>query len=182
MPDTLLAGMVETFRVALPSFSEVGPHQGRLELADVKQMSVQSPALLLSCLSLADVLAAPEGRSVIMRMAAYVLVGDGRDESGQQIDKDKAALRLAGGVMAALDGAYWKLDEPRAVKAGNMHAASAQVAVALWAVTWDQPVMLGAPKESLDELNDFLTMGVVWDTAPPDGTPEIKDNTAIREE
>lgn len=182
MLDRHCVAMLDTLRAALPAFAKVEEHSGRFSLDDVKRVSAKTPALLLSCLSVGDVRSAPAGRTAVLRMAAFVLVGAGRDASGNRVDKDHAALTLVDGVISVLDSEAWELAPPEGVEADNLYSASGKVTVALWAVTWDQPVELGTPQAALESLAEFKTMGVVWNTASPDGTPEMEDNSAVREE
>lgn len=179
MLDKYVSKMQEIFSRSLPAFKSVDVHAGRFDLDDVRRMSAKTPALLVSCLSLGDVVPAPAGRQAVLHMAAFVLVSAGRGAHGERIDRDAAALKFVDGVLAVLDGEAWTLEPPQSIEADNLCSAG-KLAVALWAVTWNQPVLLGAPQCVLENLDEFLRMHVEWDPAPQGAAPEVKEMIEVR--
>lgn len=180
-PDQAVNNIHQFFKTAFPKLKSLDLHSGQFTLDDVKSVSKCSPAILLSCLSIGEIKGAPKGQSVRMQMAAFLIVGNGRDESNMRIDKDLAVLKLVGAVLAALDDENWPLSElPEEIFADNLYAAKG-MGVALWSVRWEQEVLIGAAEAVLEELDDFLTAGVKWDCSPVDGVPEAEDVFTVQE-
>ncbi len=158
----------------------VASHSGDFTPDSIARLAVKTPALIVSCLGVSDVTASPQGLDVLMRMSAFLVVGSDRDKEGKKVDRDLTVLALASSVLGFLDQAKdfpACFDPPENIEADNLFSPKANLA--LWAVTWDQPVHLGASASLASLLGEFLQAGVVWDTAPPDGVPEAVDDFKV---
>ena len=126
------------------------------------KISKRTPAILLSLLGTKNVSSTPAGREVTLDMACFILVGNARSES-KKLCKNLAILPFIEGILAILDSdKYWQLyGLPENIQSDNLYSATG-LQVAVWSIKWEQTINLGDSQESLENLADFLKLGVTW--------------------
>jgi hypothetical protein len=172
--------MLEAIRSAMPDLKSVEFFSGRFSPASVNRVAASAPAVMLTVLGVSGMAPAPDGTRAALRMAAYLLVKDGRGSDQRRVNRDLEALRYAGGMLELLNNEQlWPLESPQQVTGDNLYSSSEQSGVALWGISWSQDVTLGTT--ALQELNEFLSAGVRWDVFPADGQPEMQETITVRE-
>ena len=167
-PWDLLPDLAERVRVrmleAAPELRMCKARAGALAATDLKDLGMQSPAVVVSWLEARPgrELAGP-APSFDLGMAAYVIVKDGLG-----LDRETAAAAIAMRLLALVPGRTWGRRE--AGEAANVRLQSLasqgtrREGIALWAVTWTQPVTL-----ALEAIEGELPRELYVRTALPGG-------------
>ncbi|WP_330925244.1 hypothetical protein [Candidatus Sororendozoicomonas aggregata] len=149
-----LDGVRATLKGRLPALKQCELHGGRFDASELKRLSAAAPAIYLS------VMAAPsqtllfkeqggEGRQrLTTQLTAFVVA---KDAPG--LPRDRAVLNLVEALLLMLPRNLWGLAGecgfPDKISAQNLYSGTLDRArVALWGVSWQQPVFLGQAMES----------------------------------
>ncbi|MCW8843604.1 MAG: hypothetical protein OQK00_09335 [Rhodobacteraceae bacterium] len=149
MSATLLSDLPQTIcnRIdeVLPDLKTCEPHAGKFSLEELKKSGVSAPAVLVSVLGAkqGQTFAGP-AHSFNLSMAAYVVT---RDQLG--LSRDVAAANICQLLMALIPDETWGFEALGAAANLSMvtlvSSSSRNLAVSLWAVTWDQPISFFQP-------------------------------------
>ena len=159
---------------------DVRSHRGELLYEELAKIAVRPMTCLVSFLGVKEAdLQAGEVRCRCL-FGAFVVATD-----KPKVPRDSAALVIVTRLLMAVPGNLWGLNisAPEKVAANNLYPAGEEQALALWAVTWEQPVAFDVTDLTDDTvLDDFLRFHADWDLGPtPDGRYEASDDVALRE-
>jgi hypothetical protein len=171
----VVAGL-KTLGGEAPLFRSVEPHGGRFDLEELKRFGALAPAARVAVLALRPAQELSSGRLLVtVRCATFVATRD-----LPALPRDVAALALVDAVLLAIEGNFWgdaAARRPAGLGAENLFGTTQdRTGVALWAVTWEQQVLLGGlDAETLDALE------LIAQTWPVGGehTPNPEDNVVI---
>lgn len=173
--SALRAAVVADLAAAVPELRTCAAHGGRFGLPDLKRVAARAPAVLVACLGVVDAVAGHGDTVVMARWAAFVLVTDRPGAA-----RDEGALLLVAEVLRRLAGNRFgdaAENIPRELRAENLYSGPLdQQGVALWGVTWRQPVSLAADTGALA---DFLRFYADYDLAAPDGQIDATDHVTL---
>lgn len=164
-----LNDLLTAFKQEIQGVESVELYSGQFTTQQLSQIAKRTPAILLSLLGISSVRNAPEGREVTLELACFVLVGNAA-QADKSIDKNLAILPFVESIVAILDGENIGgtfSSFPENIQADNLYSATG-VQVAVWSIKWEQNIMLGITKESLENLDDFLRAGMEWQAIQPD--------------
>lgn len=135
----LPATIVSRVAAALPGLRSCSEHHGRLDLAELKKTSIGLPGVLISTMGARERLRAAGGYVAFdLGMSAYVIA------RGALPQRDQEAATLCAGLMDLIPGADWALDAVGEAEDVRLHVLNTvevrSAGMALWAVTWRQPV------------------------------------------
>jgi hypothetical protein len=144
--DTFLADLpqaiADVVKPVFPELRDCAPHAGKFDLTELKKKGLAAPSILVSILGARQTKelsgnAAPFNLS----MAAYVIT---KDTLG--LSRDVAAANMCQALLALVASNSWGLTACGSAQSVSMQplisATTRDHGVALWAVTWTQPVML----------------------------------------
>ena len=125
----------------IPDLRECVPHGGRFDLDQIKRFAAMAPSVRVALLGAgpAQDLGGPQWRH-----PAFVLA------SG--LGRDAAAAAICQRILAIVSGSRW--DDPdlgpaSGARADNLYSEGARSqGIALWAVSWEQPVQLSRSRTS----------------------------------
>lgn len=126
----------------LPGLRQCEGMEGRFDLDELKTVTARAPAVLVARLgsSMPRPLAGPHWH-YHLRMAAFVVTKDALD-----LKRDLAAGAICQALLQRIPGATWGLPdcgEARDVADQSLSGSALKAkGIALWAVTWTQPVVL----------------------------------------
>lgn len=177
-----LESLLTIFKRDLKGVKKLELYSGQFSPEQLRKISVNTPAVLVSLLDIKDVRSAPTGREVTLNMACFVLVGN-LSEEGKPLCKNLAILPFVESILAILDESEnWKFIQlPEKIQADNLFSSTG-VQVAVWVVKWEQTIPLGTTEESLEGLHDFLRAGVRWETEQPEQPEQQEQATEILKE
>lgn len=181
--DDVRTAIIDTLKndAALKSLSvDVRPHRGDFTYENLKGIAARPMTCLVSFLGVKEAdLQAGEVRCRC-QFGAFVVTTD-----RPKVPRDSAALVIVTRLLMAVPGNLWGLDisAPENVAADNLYPAGDDQALALWAVTWEQPVAFDVTDLNDDSiLDDFLRFHADWDLGPePDGQYEASDDVTLRD-
>ncbi len=136
----LPAAVVTAIRAILPALARCETMTGRFDLAELNKSGIPAPAVRVSVLGLKESgRAAGDFVEFGARMAAYVIT---RDRLGRT--RDEHAATIAQAICSLVPADDWGMDAigPAEDVACDVLAsvATRDAGVALWAVTWTQPL------------------------------------------
>jgi phage gp37-like protein len=176
-PTQLQRAAVAHLKTALPGLRTCDLYAGEFSGGELSRGSLVAPAVLVACLGATRGSEHGNGEyDFLCRYSAYCLTrhAGGRNERGMD------ALELAEGVLAEVEGARFGqtgCSKASVTRLDNLYGAEFDRAgVALWAVTWEQRVRLGADiwaEEGV--LPKSLYVGI----APEIGIPHEEDYTLV---
>lgn len=172
---TLPAAVAEVVHAALPGLRDCRGMAGRLNVDQVRQMGIKTPAVLISRLrARQDATFGGPHRTFRLQMAAFILC---KDELGLQ--RDLAAANIAQVLLNLIPDHQWGLidhampaetvaEEPLVSIEANKQG------LALTAITWDQVVAL-SPFPAPEPITPELYLGL----APDIGADHVDDYQRI---
>lgn len=191
---TLIAArqaIVDTIATSVPAFKAVGAHPSVMTAANVARCAKSTPSCWVTCLGWPRTALVAGGRKVfpMALWAAYILTKDVAAVVGppavSMIPRGDQALILANELTnivplgGTIIGPRWGTQDfgpAENVAAGNLHhEAIDKAGLALWSVTWRQPVELD-PIVAGGALEDFNEYRAYWTLNPyqhPD--PDVVD-------
>lgn len=140
LPDLI----AERIKVRLPHLRQCEGMAGRFDVAELASVSARAPAVLVARLGAAlDRGFAGPHWHYNLRMAAFVVTKDALD-----LRRDAAAAVICQALLQRISGSDWGIagvGPARDVADQSLSGASVKTkGVALWAVSWVQPVVLEA--------------------------------------
>lgn len=154
---------------AIPGVRTVQTHGGRFDLAELKRVSTQSPALLIACLSLPGI--DDRHGTLDVHWGIFIVA-----RSNAREKRDEIALALAQRVLDLVRGNDWDVDaqRPTRLRADNLFNTTVdKQGVALWAVSFQQK--LNVADVDISSLDDFLRAHVTYgDHTNPAAIDHIK--------
>lgn len=148
------------FKDKIPAFKKIDYFGGTFSPEQLKLIASKTPALLLTLRGINQFLDAPHGRAIDVQMTACILVGNaGRED--KSIDRNIAILPFVEAVTQVLDNNdnYSIIEAPYNVTAENLYNPTG-VQIASFAVHWEQRINIGTEEESIENLDDFLRIGL----------------------
>lgn len=139
---SLPGAIAAELRELLPGLRQCEGMEGRFDLDELKTVTARAPAVLVARLgaSMPRPLAGPHWH-YHLRMAAFVVTKDTLD-----LRRDLAAGAICQALLRRIPGATWGLaacGDARDVADQSLSGAALKAkGIALWAVTWTQPVVL----------------------------------------
>ncbi len=139
--------IIRDLKLFMPELKTCQAHAGKFDLAGLKQLSIHTPAVLVSCLGLSKPQAVgngPQDREV--RIAVFVLTKDQAN-----LTRDAAALNIAEALSIWLVGRNFGMPSVYPVAIDDLgdvqnlySSALGNVGdIALWGLSWNQRVRLG---------------------------------------
>jgi hypothetical protein len=180
--DDVRTAIVDTLKndAVLTALSvDVRAHRGRFTMEDLKIIAARPMSCLVSFLSVRRAeLQAGEVQCQCL-FGAFVVTTD-----KPNVSRDSAALVISTRLLMLIPGNLFGLDisAPENIEAVNLYSGSLnEKGVALWAVTWEQPVAFDVTDLNDDSiLDDFLRFHADWDLGPePDGQIEARDEVDL---
>ncbi|MGE4334531.1 MAG: hypothetical protein AB7E55_00965 [Pigmentiphaga sp.] len=141
--EDFLAAIVADLTRQLPELRECREHEGRFDLNEMKRLTVNSPAVLVSCLGFTRLGGARTGTVEIeLAMAAFVACAGGKSR-----DRAKASAALSQAVVTRVHDQLWGFSQgvrpPANIRGENLYSQEIDKAgVALWAITWRQSIFV----------------------------------------
>lgn len=155
------------------------PHGGRFDKGEIRRLALKSPAVLIACLGLVN--AESDGAGAVNATAAWGAFVVTTDKP--QLPRDAGALVIVSALTRVVTDNRWGREDtgyPGKLRGDNLYSGQADGAgVALWAVTWQQTITLGALDESTLDL--FATFHADWDLAPADGAIDARDHVTLEQ-
>jgi len=151
-PLEIQQAAVAAIKTALPQLATCAAYAGEFSGGDLQRASVQSPAVLVACLSCTRSGDVDCGDvDWLCRYTAYCMARS----SANRLDRADSALALAWSVVPALDGLRFGLTgvlPAKVTRVDNLYAENwDKASVALWAVTWEQKARIFAASDPSDE-------------------------------
>jgi hypothetical protein len=179
--DDVRTAIVNTFKddAALKAMSvDVRAHRGRFTIEDLKIIAARPMSCLISFLSIRHAeLQAGEVRCRCL-FGAFVVTTD-----KPNVSRDSAALVISTRLLMLIPGNLFGLDisAPENIEAVNLYSGSLNdKGVALWAITWEQPVAFDVTDLNDDNvLHDFLTFHADYDLATMDEQIDASDDVTL---
>ena len=139
----LRTAIINSIKTEFPD-AYVERHPGRFSLGELKRIATKLPAIRVAVLSAPTVSASNTGENeVSVRLAAFVITGDRK-----QVPKDVSAITIVEGLLTLIPYNNWTqcgVTAAKNVKADNLFSGGVDVSgVAMWAVTWDHEIRVGA--------------------------------------
>ncbi len=144
-PTQTQQAAVAALKQALPGLRTCEVYAGEFSGGELSRGSLAAPAVLVACLGATRGDEHGSGEyDFVARFAAYCLTR----HAGSRAQRGVLAQELAEGVLAALEGSRFGLRGLSAAKVtrlDNLYGeAFDKAGVALWAVSWEQRIKLGA--------------------------------------
>lgn len=144
-PSASLERIVAVLATAVPAGTTVKRVGGAFDASEIRRHVTAAPAVLVACLGLTNYARRGSGGWTVQAdFVAYVLT---RDIPAAQ--RDRSAITLVGTIINLVSRATWgdpdaiELPDPLSIEANNLYGGDIDsIAVALWAVTWRQPLYL----------------------------------------
>lgn len=129
--------------VALPDLASCEAAAGRFDLKELAALGAKPPAVRVAVLGIgAGKATGGPAFHHLVQIVAYIVTAD-----APTLPRDRAALAITERIVTLVHGHAWgvsALGEPEGVAADNLYSQGARGrGVALWAVAWRQPIMLG---------------------------------------
>jgi hypothetical protein len=147
LPDAseALEIIVAVLAADVPAGVTVKRAGGAFDSAEIRRHVTEAPAVLVACLGLSDYAKRGSGGWTMQAdLAIYILT---RDTPVQT--RDRSAMELVAMALRQISRAHWGqpdafgLPDPVTIEANNLYGGDIDsIAVALWAVTWRQPLYL----------------------------------------
>lgn len=139
----LRQAVIDQIKQDIPKLRAVDAHPGRFNLEELKRIATKLPAIRVALMSSPQLKQVETGeKEAVVRMAAFVITGDRRG-----LPKDDAALALVEALLVLVPGQRWSMKgvlDAANVKADNLFSGKVdRQGVAMWAITWEQPIRLG---------------------------------------
>jgi len=158
----VIAGLIHA---EMPDLREAAAHPGRFDLDELRAFMARAPAVRVAALGIDQ--GTEAGGPVLWReidLAAFVVT-----RPAPQLAAADAALAIVQRLLEFVPGRRWAetcLGQARAVAARNLYSGGARDSgVALWAVTWSQPVQLETPAPG-EPLPSSIYAGLAPDIGP----------------
>lgn len=156
-PDSLLADLPEAvcvrLRERLPRLRECAPHPGKFDLDEIKRFTARLPAVRVTALNLVR-----RPQDWVARMAAFVVTQD-----AVGVERSRSAMAIIQAVLSATHGSTWGLEclgGAERVAADNLYSGDvSKASIALWAVSWDQPLRFPKPEPQTPPVLTELYLG-----------------------
>lgn len=179
--DDVRTAIVDTLKIdaALKGLDvDVRTHRGRFTMEDLKIIAARPMSCLVSFLAVKRAeLQSGEVRCRCL-FGAFVVTID-----KPKVSRDSSALVITTRLLMLIPGNLWGLEisAPENIDAVNLYSGNLnEKGVALWAVTWEQPVAFDVTALNDDEtLGDFLKFHADWDFVPVDGTYAASDDVTL---
>ncbi|WP_429885377.1 hypothetical protein [Geoalkalibacter halelectricus] len=176
-PTQLQRAAVAHLKIALPGLRTCEVYAGEFAGGELSRASLAAPAVLVACLGATrGEQDGNEQYDFLCRYSAYCLT---RHAGGRE-PRGVLAQELAEGVLAQVEGARFGesgCGVARVVRLDNLYSeAFDKAGVALWAVTWEQRVTLGADVWAHEGM---LPTEIYLGIAPEIGPPHIDDYIKI---
>jgi hypothetical protein len=144
-PSTALDRIVAVLASAVPAGVAVKRIGGAFDGAEIRRHVTTAPAVLVACLGLSNYDRRGTGSWTVQAdLVTYVLT---RDTPAQP--RDRSALALVADALRQIARSNWDapdafgLPDQASIEASNLYGGDIDsIAVALWAVTWRQPLYL----------------------------------------
>ena len=142
--NALLEAIADGVREALPELKTCAVHDGRFQAAELRRWSLRSPAVLIAWLGTPKTeTPGVSWTDCDQQLAAFIMTSD-----RPGLPRGKAARAIAAALLLLIPRARWGLSGTGAaerLQARNLFSAEIDKAnVALWTVTWRQPLRLEA--------------------------------------
>lgn len=130
----------DDIKAALPNLRRCDVHWGRFDLAELKKRGSATPAVLIAPQGLREKQHLAGGAVILgLSMAAYVIT---HHSTGRA--RENLAAELSAGLLKLVPGNDWAMDDVGTAEDVRWHILDdpkiRSEGVALWAVTWLQPV------------------------------------------
>lgn len=178
----LRAAVVAGLGASLPTLAgktvKVESHAGRFDVAELKRISAQAPAMFVAVLGLADLTESCGEVSATCQILAIVVCKD-----APSLPRDLAALGMMEALAKIVPGNEWNgaaEKAPEDIRCDNLFSATLdQAGVAMWGVAWRQRATVArtgvtGSEEGLDWfLNNHM------DTVLAQGAPVAVDDITL---
>jgi hypothetical protein len=129
----------------------VGIHGGTFDEAELKRYATLAPAVRVCVVGCGATKIYNDGRPYIPVNFAAVVVTKDAVTAGAKIERDLAALAMAGAIELTISGNRFGLEgvfRPEDVRARNEYSGAVdQMNIALWQVNWTSGLLVGAAAE-----------------------------------
>lgn len=141
--NDLRQAIINKITTEIPSLQSIDAHPGLFDLAELKRITTLYPAVRVSLLGSNSISEIENGENqVVFQMAATIATDDQAPKT-----KDEVSLEILEALMALIPGQRWGVtgvSEAQNVNASNLYDAEVDLhGVAMWTVTWDQPIRVG---------------------------------------
>jgi len=165
------AAIAKFFRASLPGAS-VFEHGGAFDLAELKRVAAQTPALAVSCLGVPAEEVQGGTMACDVQFALFAIAAN-----TSKAARDVAVLVMVESILTDLPTQKWgnaANKVPQGIAATNLYSSALdKQGVSLWAVRWRQEVDL--EKTVWSTLDDLLRVYTTTDLAPLVDVPEHED-------
>lgn len=184
--ETLRAAVVNTIGAGMTSTVTCEPHGGRFDVEELKRVSRKTPAVFVAVLGLRDVV---ERNGDFQATVAWGAFAVAKDNPG--LRRDLAAAALVDRLTMIVPDNTWGLEDeclrrPQGIRGDNLFSASVnKLGVAMWAVTWQQSMVLGQAMDdaALAALDPFETLNIRYpvddDVDDHEDAPEAVDQVTL---
>lgn len=146
-PGEALERIVTALAADVPAGFTVKRIGGAFDGAEIRRHVTAAPAVLVACLGLSDYAHRGSGGWTVQAdLALYVLTRDTPTQT-----RDRSAMALVAEALRQVSRSNWGepgvfgLPDPASIEATNLYGGDIDsIAVALWAVTWRQPLYLSS--------------------------------------
>jgi hypothetical protein len=142
-------------------------HGGAFSVDDIKRYSKKSPAAVVTCLNVPNLVFQGTVVSADAQFGVFCLAAESSKEK-----RDIAALLLAESIAVETYKNFWfdsATSAPSQVNASNLYnSALDKMGIALWVVRWNQQVDL--QRNVIATIDDFLTADITYDIGETEDT------------
>ena len=123
----------------LPDLGECIPHPGKFNAAEIQRFAARTPAVRVALVGIRK----RERGEHALAMAAFIVTADRRG-----VARDSSAMMIATAIMRRVIGTNWgqpclgESEPPEAVNLYDTTVGERGSGLALWAVSWAQPISL----------------------------------------
>jgi hypothetical protein len=129
---------------ALPELRRCEVHGGRFDLAELKRVATQTPAVFVSLLGTTELSASGTSeKDIELNIAIYIVTSD-----KVQLSRSVSIINLAQAIMMLVDMNQWqvtgKRGTPKDISSQNLYSGDIdRNGIAMWAISFKQKVRLG---------------------------------------
>ncbi len=135
------AAVVSDVEAFLPDLQECIAHPGRFNAEELQLFVARPPAVRIAVLGIASGTRTPDDAlRVVASFAAFIVTGD-----APGLPRDAAAINLVEAVAGRVNTRIWNeaCEPAENIRAENLYSSQVNNNnLALWAVTWGQPIIL----------------------------------------
>lgn len=169
--ETVRTAIVNAIASNITALETCEAHPGRFDLAEIKRVAANAPAVFVAALATGQQELNGGDVQAPVSFAAFIVT-----KNQPQKSRDSIVLEIVNALLVLTDSNDWDsadvVENPTNIRGQNLYSASIDKnGIAMWAVTWQQKIILGNAT-NVSALDDFLRAN---------GTTENQDSDTLIE-